>query len=100
MIYLSEVYDSKALILGISTYEADVFPKLEYVIKMLIHKESKYKETSHRISNIQLGSLVTKKITELLRNSKFRVIDVILIKGKVGDEDISRISKALHKMLT
>jgi len=45
-------------------------------------------------------SVVAKKVTELLRNSKFRVVDVIPIKGKVRDEDISRISEALHKVLT
>jgi len=96
---LSEVYDSKALIFGILTYEANVFPKLEYVIKMLIHKVNIEKPLIVLIT-YGLGLIVTKKVAELLRNSKFRIIDVIPIKGKVRDEDISRISKALYRVLT
>jgi len=96
---LSEVYDSKALIFGILTYEANVFPKLEYVIKMLIYKVNIEKPLIVLIT-YGLGLIVTKKVAELLRNSKFRIIDVIPIKGKVRDEDISRISKALYRVLT
>ncbi len=96
---LSEVYDSKALILGISTYEANIFPKLEYVIRMLIHKVNIVKPLIALVV-YGWGSVVVKRLEDLLRGSKFKVVDIIPIKGKVGDEDIIRIKKALHKVLT
>jgi len=96
---LSEVYDSRALILGVSTYEADVFPKLEYVIKMLIHKVNIEKPLIVLVT-YGWGPVAIKKITELLKNSKFRIIDVISIRGRVKDEDISKINEALRKVLS
>lgn len=95
---LDEVYDSKALILGISTYEANIFPKLEYVIKMLIHKVNIEKPLIALVV-YGWGSMVVKRLKDLLRGSKFKVVDIIPIKGKVKDKDITRIKKALHTVL-
>lgn len=94
---LSDIVDSSALVIGVSTYEADVFPEIMNTIN-LIAKKASYSKPVVVISVYGWGGIAGKKVSKLLANAKYRVIGVLELKG-LAKPDMVQSIKDLAKNL-
>ncbi len=95
---LGDVIDSRAVILGASTYESRIFPYIEYIVDQL-----KYKANSAKpliiVSSYGWGGVAGKLIKDKLSSTQFNIIEVIEFKGKVNDKVVNAFKEAVDKLL-
>lgn len=99
---IGEAIDAEGLVVAASTYEADLFPYMRYVVSLIIEKVEAEKPVLI-LSSYGWGGVAGKKLAQLFENSKFRVVEVVEFKGKPAGQDIDRIRagvKALIEDLT
>ncbi|MGC9009797.1 MAG: FprA family A-type flavoprotein [Sulfolobales archaeon] len=95
---LSDAIDSSIIILGLSTYDGKIFPPMEYVIKLLIDKINSEKPVII-VNTYGWGRLHENTLRALLSNSKFKLVDVISIRGAYTKADIDRLRQSIEKVI-
>ncbi len=95
---LSDVIDSSAIILGAATYEASVFPYMDFIINQIIKKADSSKPVVI-VSSYGWGGVAGKLMRNMLSKSKFNIIDVIKYKGSLNTDVKVRIEKAVEELL-
>ncbi len=90
---LSEATDSSLIVLGISTYENDLFPLMKYFVELLVKKVNRDVPILI-VSSYGWGPVVGTKVLNLLKESEFKIVDVLQFRGEAGkdfDEKVRRI---------
>lgn len=95
---LSDIVDSSALVIGVSTYEADVFPEIMNVIN-LIAKKASYSKPVAVISVYGWSGVAGKKVSELLMKTKYKVINVLEFKGLVKADIMKEIKNLAEDLI-
>ena len=91
---IGEVGDSEIILLGVSTYEAGVFPFMNYVVDLLVHKVKRRKKFLI-VSSYGWGGVAARKIREKLEAGGQEVIGVIEFGGKHSLEEIEKLVNIL-----
>ncbi len=90
---LSDVIDSKIVILGVSTYENDLFPTMKYFLDIMSSKINFRKKLLVFIS-YGWSNIASKKLIEKL-GKKYNIIKIIEIKGSPKEKEISETKNTL-----
>lgn len=94
---LGEAIDAEAIVIGVSAYETKLFPTIEYVIKMLIHKINSEKPVLI-INTYGWGKILENYVKSLFANSRFKLVDIINVHGLPKREDVEKITKSIQKL--
>ncbi len=95
---LGEVDDAEGIILGTATYEADVYPFINYVIDILTRKV-KAKKPILILTTYGWGDVAGRKLETFLKEKGYEVVDVIRFKGIPSSEDREKIREGIEKFL-
>lgn len=95
---LSGIIDASAVILGTATYEAGIFPYMNFIINQTIKKANSSKPVII-VSSYGWGGVAGKLISNMLSKTNFNVIDVIEYRGSLDTSIKVRIEKAVEKLL-
>lgn len=95
---LGEVIDAEALIIATSTYDADVFPLIHYIVDLISKKASSSKPVLI-LSAYGWGGIAGRKIAQKLSGSGFKIIENISFKGKPRGEVIEKIRDGVRKLI-
>lgn len=95
---VGEAGDAENIILGVSTYEAGVFPLMDYIAKILIQKV-KSKKKVLIISSYGWGGVAAKKIMADMDKIGHEIVDVIEFKGAPTPEHKKALEKAIEKLV-
>ncbi|AEC52511.1 type A flavoprotein [Pyrococcus sp. NA2] len=96
---LGEVPDSEAIVIGVSTYEADIHPRIRYTLYEVIDKAN-YEKPVLVVGAFGWGGAAGRKIKELLGKSKFKLVDIIESKGKINEREEEKIREAVRKLVS
>ena len=95
---LGEVPDSEALIIGASTYEGGIHPRIRYVLYEIIDKTN-YNKPVLVLGAYGWSGVVGREIRKIMEKSKFDLVDTIEVKGRTTKEDEDKIRKGIKKLL-
>ncbi|CAB49802.1 FprA family A-type flavoprotein [Pyrococcus abyssi] len=95
---LGEVPDSEALIIGVSTYEADVHPRIRYTLYEILDKAN-YDKPVLIVGAFGWGGVAGKKIETLISRSKFELVEVVETKGRPTEEDKEKLREAVRRLI-
>lgn len=95
---LGEVPDSEALIIGASTYEASIHPRMRYLVHEILDKAN-YAKPVLILGKFGWAGVAGREIEALLRESKFEHVDTIEVKGRTTPEDEVRIREGVRKLV-
>jgi len=95
---LGDAIDSNAIVLGISTYDGDIFPVIRYVVQLLIDKINADKPILI-INNYAWGKLQEDKLNNLFKTSKFKIVDVVYVNGLPQENDVEKIKQNIEKLV-
>jgi len=95
---LGDAIDSNAIVLGISTYDGDIFPVIRYVVQLLIDKINANKPILI-INTYGWGKLQEDKLNNLFKTSKFKIVDVVYINGLPQRNDVEKIKQNIEKLV-
>jgi len=94
---LSDIMDSKIIILGVSTYENDLFPIMKYLLNLMVEKIS-FRKKILIISSYGWGKIISKRIPEIFQK-KYDIVKVLEFKGVPKEKDFMELKKVLSEML-
>ncbi|MCG2867649.1 MAG: hypothetical protein L7H08_09000, partial [Vulcanisaeta sp.] len=92
---LADTNNAVGIVLGISTYDTEPFPLMDYVINLLI-KKLKGGKPILVITDYGWGDVVLKRIKSRLETAGFTIIDAISVNGIPTDKELNRINIALQ----
>ena len=95
---LGEVPDSEALIIGASTYEANIHPRVRYVLYEIVDKAN-YEKPVLILGAYGWGGVAGREIETMIMRSKFDHIDTIEARGNTTMEDEERIRTGVRKLI-
>ncbi len=95
---LGEVPDSEAVIIGASTYEAEIHPRVRYALYEILDKAN-YDKPVLIVGAFGWGGVAAKKIETLISRSKFDLVDTVESKGMITKEDEERIREGVRKLV-
>ncbi|WP_456366977.1 FprA family A-type flavoprotein [Thermococcus sp.] len=95
---LGEVPDSEALIIGASTYEAEIHPRIRYTLYEILDKAN-YEKPVLIVGAFGWGGVAAKKIETLIARSKFDLVDTVESRGRPTEEDEKRLREAVRKLI-
>ncbi|MHA1596621.1 MAG: hypothetical protein ACTSWV_03220 [Candidatus Asgardarchaeia archaeon] len=95
---ISEASDSKAIVLGTSTYERGIFPQIEYVANLLIRKVNVEKPILI-VSSYGWGGMAGKKLHEIFSDSKFKISGMVEFRGLPSNDDEENIRENVRKLV-
>ncbi|AHF79817.1 FprA family A-type flavoprotein [Thermococcus paralvinellae] len=95
---LGEVPDSEALIIGASTYEANIHPRVRYVLYEIVDKAN-YEKPVLVLGAYGWGGVAGREIETMIMRSKFDHVDTIEAKGRATKEDEEKIREGVRKLL-
>ncbi len=95
---LGDIIDSSAIILGAATYEAGIFPYMEFIINQIVKKANSRKPVII-VSSYGWGGIAGRLIQNILSKSKFDIIDVIEYKGLLNSSIRVKIERSVEKLL-
>ncbi|HII61870.1 FprA family A-type flavoprotein [Pyrococcus horikoshii] len=95
---LGEVPDSEALVIGVSTYEADIHPRMRCALYEILDKAN-YEKPVLIVGAFGWGGVAGKKVETLISRSKFELVDVVETKGRMTSEDEERLREAVRKLI-
>ncbi|ASJ07262.1 FprA family A-type flavoprotein [Thermococcus pacificus] len=96
---LGEVPDSEALIIGASTYEADIHPRIRYALFEILDKAN-YEKPVLVVGAFGWGGVAGKKIETLISRSKFDLVDTVESRGMPTQEDEERLREGVRKLVS
>ncbi len=94
---IGDAIDSKAIILAAPTYEAGVYPPIEYAVRLIARKIPP--KPVLIISSYGWGSAAARILSEILSSAGFRIVDAIDFRGAAGDEDLEKIREGVRKLV-
>ena len=89
--------DTQALIIGVSTYEAGIFPLIEYAAIILTRKVASEKPVLI-LTSYGWGRVAGKKLANVLASAGFRITDVVEFRGFPTAADEAKLRKAANKL--
>ncbi|WP_297498690.1 FprA family A-type flavoprotein [Thermococcus sp.] len=95
---LGEVPDSEAIIIGASTYEAEIHPRIRYALYEILDKAN-YEKPVLIVGAFGWGGVAGKKIETLIARSKFDLVDTVESRGRPTEEDEKRLREAVRKLV-
>ena len=95
---LAESMDASLIVLGISTYENDLFPLMKYVLELLVKKVNRSVPVLV-ISSYGWGPIVGTKVLEMLKDSEFKIIDVLQFRGSPEGEFEEKVRRIVFSVL-
>uniref|UniRef100_A0A832C8W1 FprA family A-type flavoprotein n=1 Tax=Ignisphaera aggregans TaxID=334771 RepID=A0A832C8W1_9CREN len=95
---IGDSIDAYAIILGASTYENELFPQIEYVIKMLVNKVNAEKFVAV-VNTFGWGKVSGDYIKSLFDGSRFKIVEVVNIRGTPENKDIEKLRLVVQKLL-
>ncbi|WP_175060023.1 FprA family A-type flavoprotein [Thermococcus sp. 2319x1] len=95
---LGEVPDSEAVIIGSSTYEAGIHPRIRYLLYEMLDKAN-YEKPVLIIGTFGWAGVAGREIEALIKRSKFDHVDTIEVKGRTTPEDEVRIREGVRELV-
>jgi len=95
---ISDMIDSEAVIIGTSTYEANIFPTIRYLIDIMIEKVRVRKKVLI-LSSYGWGGVAATFISRKLDKAGFQIIDKIEFQGQPDENVFEKIRKSIDKMV-
>ncbi|WP_297070502.1 FprA family A-type flavoprotein [Thermococcus sp.] len=95
---LGEVPDSEAIVIGASTYEADVHPRIRYTLYEILDKAN-YEKPVLVVGAFGWSGVAGKKIETLISRSRFNLVDVVESRGMPRPEDEERLREGVRKLI-
>ncbi len=95
---LGEVPDSEALIIGASTYEAGIHPRIRYLVHEILDKAN-YAKPVLILGKFGWAGVAGREIEALLRESKFEHVATVEAKGRTTAEDEVKIREGVRKLV-
>jgi flavorubredoxin len=92
---IGDANNALGIILGVSTYDTEPFPLMDYVINLLI-KKLKGGKPILLITDYGWGDVVLKHVKARLEKVGFTIIDAISVNGIPTKEDLNKIDIALQ----
>ncbi len=94
---LGEIPDSEALVIGASTFEADVHPRIRYALYEILDKAN-YEKPVLVIGAFGWGGIAGRRIESLITRSRFSHVETVESRGALGAER-ERIIEAVEKLV-
>ncbi|NJE10498.1 FprA family A-type flavoprotein [Thermococcus sp. MAR1] len=95
---LGEVPDSEAIIIGASTYEAEIHPRIRYALYEIVDKAN-YEKPVLIVGAFGWAGVAGKKIETLITRSKFDHVDTVESRGMPRPEDEERLREGVRKLV-
>ncbi|QDA32400.1 FprA family A-type flavoprotein [Thermococcus indicus] len=95
---LGEVPDSEAIIIGASTYEAEIHPRIRYTLYEMLDKAN-YEKPVLIVGAFGWAGVAGKKIETLITRSKFDLVDVVESRGMPRPDDEERLREGVRKLI-
>jgi len=95
---LGEVPDSEALVIGASTYEAGIHPRIRYLLYEMLDKAN-YEKPVLILGTFGWAGVAGREIETLIKRSKFDHVDTIEVKGRTTPEDEVRIREGVRELV-
>ncbi|ASJ02007.1 MBL fold metallo-hydrolase [Thermococcus profundus] len=95
---LGEVPSAEALVIGASTYEAEIHPRVRYTLYEILDKAN-YEKPVLIVGAFGWGGVAGKKIETLISRSKFDLVDTVESRGRPTEEDERRLREAVRKLV-
>ena len=95
---LSDAVDASAIILGAATYENDVFPYMDYVVREIVWKAS-FKKPAIIISSYGWKGAAGRKLAKVLSDAGYKVLDVVEFRGSTRYNDRELIKECVKKLV-
>ncbi len=95
---LGEVPDSEAIIIGASTYEAEIHPRIRYTLYEILDKAN-YEKPVLIVGAFGWGGVAGKKIETLIARSKFDHVATVESRGMPLPEDEERLREGVRKLV-
>ncbi len=92
---IGDVNNALGIVLGVSTYDTEPFPLMDYIIDLLIRKLRGGKPIL-LITDYGWGDVILKHIRTRLEKAGFTIIDSISVNGIPTKEDLNKIDVALQ----
>ncbi len=94
---LADIVDSKLLVIGVSTYEAGIYPLIRYVVELIVEK-LKYDKPVLVIASYGWGPVAGNKVSEILRKAGFKLLDIIEFRGRMDKDVATRIDNLINSL--
>ncbi|RLF89663.1 FprA family A-type flavoprotein [Thermococci archaeon] len=94
---LGEVPTAEAIVIGASTFEADIHPRIRYTLFEILDKAN-YEKPVLIIGAFGWGGVAGRKIETLIARSKFDHVATIESKGRPTKEDREKIREAINAL--
>ncbi|NJE04734.1 FprA family A-type flavoprotein [Thermococcus sp. M36] len=95
---LGEVPDSEAIVIGASTYEAEIHPRIRYTLYEILDKAN-YEKPVLIVGAFGWAGVAGKKMETLITRSKFDLVDVVESRGMPRPEDEERLREGVRKLV-
>ncbi|MBO8173705.1 MAG: FprA family A-type flavoprotein [Thermococcus sp.] len=95
---LGGIPDSEALIIGASTYEANIHPRVRYVLYEIVDKAN-YEKPVLILGAYGWGGVAGREIETMIMRSKFDHVDTIEARGQTTKGDEEKIREGVRKLL-
>ncbi|ACJ16351.1 type A flavoprotein [Thermococcus onnurineus NA1] len=95
---LGDVPDSEALIIGASTYEAEIHPRIRYALYEILDKAN-YEKPVLIVGAFGWAGVAGKKIETMITRSKFDHVDTVESRGWPTPEDEERLREGVRKLV-
>ncbi len=96
---LGEVPDSEAIVIGASTYEAEIHPRIRYTLYEVLDKAN-YEKPVLIVGAFGWAGVAGKKIETLISRSKFDLVDTVESRGMPTKEDEEKLREGVRKLIT
>lgn len=94
---LADIADAEAIILATATYEANIFPTMNYLVDVIIEK-TRYPKPVVIISSYGWGGIAARKLSEKLEKAGFKIVDKIEYRGRIDETVKKAIIKSIDKI--
>ncbi|HIH72264.1 MAG: Type A flavoprotein [Thermococcales archaeon 44_46] len=95
---LGEVPDSEGIVIGVSTYEAGIHPRIRYTLYEMLDKAN-YEKPILVVGAFGWAGVAGKEIEHLITRSKFDHVDTVESRGMPRTEDEERIKEAVRNLI-
>ena len=95
---LGEVPSAEALVIGASTYEAEIHPRIRYTLLEILDKAN-YEKPVLIVGAFGWGGVAGRKIETLITRSKFDHVATVESKGYPTEEDEEKLREAVRKLV-
>ncbi len=95
---LGEVPDSEAIVIGASTFEADIHPWIRYTLFEILDKAN-YEKPVLIVGAFGWGGVAGRKIETLITRSRFNHVETVESRGMPTEEDEERIRNAVKRLV-